>query len=384
MKNFIYTLVFFCLISLSVTAQNTIFGYKSLLKNSGNYNTSIGYKTLFSNTFGMYNTALGTYSMYYNFVGCNNTSIGNSAMRLNNSGGYNVAIGRNSLYGNISGNRNNALGYNALCNSNGNNNNAFGYNALCSLMTGNENIAIGHKAGNNITTGTRNIIIGSDAYLKPISNYNIAIGYRVGSSDIGDNNIIIGKKISLPTNTVNAMNIGGVLYGYGFQSDLPNVASIVPNNGKIGINIIPTATSATLEVAGTFKITNQLPRIDLMSTKSFSNFTIGVGDFIGYDNSTPNDLIISGPIDGYGQNIVLKIPNIRHDGRTYIGFGDIANGVWVKIFNNRKMRVDGTFIASDIIVKTDVWADYVFNASYKLMPLREVEKYVHNKRVVLV
>ena len=79
---------------------------------------------------------------------------------------------------------------------------------------------------------------------------------------------------------------------------------------------------------------------------------------------------------GGTHNILLHMPNSNNDGGTYIGFGDDANNSWVKIFNNKMMRVNGTIIATEVKVQTNVWADYVFKPNYNLMPLQEVEQYI--------
>jgi hypothetical protein len=195
--------------------KNTIMGQESMLKNTtGMENSVIGYKALFSNTTGSENSAFGFESLY-----------------LNVSGNYNTAVGRRSLQHNKSGHGNTATGH----------------SALRSINEGYENNAFGYKAGESLTTGIRNNIMGQYNSLLTGSSYNIVIGYRTNS--LGNNNIVIGKKITLPQGVSNAMNIGGVLFGTGFQSELPDNPTANPVNGKIGINVVNP--SATLDVAGT-------------------------------------------------------------------------------------------------------------------------------------
>jgi len=395
MKNFIYTLIFLGLITASTYSQNTILGYKALINNSGDYNTAIGYKTLFSNTGGTYNTVLGSYSMFGNLTGRSNTAIGYSAMRFNNSGTNNVAIGRNSLTYNIIGSNNSALGYNALYNSRGSDNNAFGYNSLCSLTTGDENLASGYKAGANITSGSRNIIIGSCIYFKSISNYNIALGYRVGSSDIGDNNIIIGKKITLPGGTSNAMNIGGVLFGTGFQSGLPESASTSPANGRIGINVVNPST--TLEVGAANGEGIRIGKIG-----DIGNAAVSVGalsaqyniDFTGYRDVALDQigarisalrinchiansalvqktgLAFSTNASGINTGTTDLVERMRITPEGFIGIGTTSP--------DALLTVNGTIHSKEVnVALTGPLADYVFDTNYKLMPLHEVEQFVN-------
>lgn len=43
---------------------------------------------------------------------------------------------------------------------------------------------------------------------------------------------------------------------------------------------------------------------------------------------------------------------------------------------NGNAHLDGTLRVKEVQVKSNVWADYVFDKDYKLMPLSEVEKYI--------
>jgi len=262
-------------LKLNTTGKNnTALGSKSLRTNTiGNYNAAIGYSSLTNNIWGEKNSVLGAYSLSSNTYGSYNTSVGYEALFQNETGNYNNVLGYNSMrFCGTSIMYNNAIGSYALKYVTGNRNNAFGYEALMRLTSGYENIAFGNAAGQNITTGYRNIFLGSYIETMPeTSSYNIALGYRVGTTGIGNNNIIIGKKITLPNGTSNAMNIGGVLYGTGFQPDLPDTATYLPVNGKIGINIVNP--SATLEVGGDM-------RVGINSKLKLSNWSNGLGAWI--------------------------------------------------------------------------------------------------------
>lgn len=63
-------------------------------------------------------------------------------------------------------------------------------------------------------------------------------------------------------------------------------------------------------------------------------------------------------------------------GKTHIGVGrPLASGVCA----NAMLTVDGTILAKEVRVavsNSSHWADYVFEANYKLMPLHEVEQYI--------
>ncbi len=322
-----------------VLSSNTT-GYRSIAL--GNYalnqnktgisNNALGYKALYSHINGGFNVAIGSFSLYSTNGATNDIAIGHKALYSNINGCGNIALGYQTLYSNDSGHENTALGYKSMhqrkhgshntavgshalqgINSSGNKNTALGTYSLYTISTGSENIAIGYKTGENLTTGIRNNAIGAYSYFSNSSSYNTIIGYRTAS--YGNNNIIIGKKIALPQGVSNAMNIGGVLFGIGFQSGLPESPLETPVNGKIGINVVNPM--ATLDVAGTANIS--------------SNFYVGGNIGIGTKNP------------------------------------------------DQKLTVKGKIHAEEILVDTQIpFPDYVFNSDYQLMPLKEVEQFVKN------
>ncbi len=78
-----------------------------------NYNASLGYKSLYTNTSGSNNNSLGFKSMYLNTSGSSNVSIGSFSMYNNTTGNTNVCIGGNANYYNQTGSQNTIIGYNA-------------------------------------------------------------------------------------------------------------------------------------------------------------------------------------------------------------------------------------------------------------------------------
>ena len=111
--------------------NNSSIGYKSLYSNTnGNYNSANGNNALYSNLTGSYNTANGFYSLYANTTGFYNTAIGSYALNANLTGHFNTAIGLNALVMDSSGSTNTAVGANAgLTNTSGSGNVFLGYNA---------------------------------------------------------------------------------------------------------------------------------------------------------------------------------------------------------------------------------------------------------------
>jgi len=252
--------------------RNAAFGNSSLGANTtGSENTAIGYNSMIGvTTNNIWNTAVGGFSLRTTNSGANtaigyksqeivtgggeNASLGYRSLQVLQGGGQNVALGTKSMMNVTGGSSNTAVGFLSLGNGNGNHNTAIGYYALVGLTTGYDNVALGYESGAS-GTGIRNINIGAYTGGTNNTSYNIIMGYRTGATT-GNNNIIIGKKITLPAGTSNAMNIGGVLFGSGFQSALPTVVTSAAANGKIGINVV--SPTATLDVAGDAKISSNL------------------------------------------------------------------------------------------------------------------------------
>jgi hypothetical protein len=114
---------------------NVALGYYALsgpvnLNNTGNFNTALGYQTLFANSTGNNNTAAGYLSLDSNATGNSNTGYGALSLYSNRSGSFNTAIGYTAIYVNSTGSYNSALGYNVFFTTGALNNTAcIGYNS---------------------------------------------------------------------------------------------------------------------------------------------------------------------------------------------------------------------------------------------------------------
>ena len=131
--------------------------------------------------------------------------------------------------------------------------NFFGQNAGYQATNASNSNFFGYQAGYQATSARYSNFFGYQAGLNADSaSYSNLFGYQAGetftSNNIGANNIIIGTNISLPNATANAINIGGILFGTGTYSTPSGTPSIVPNNGRIGINVINPRVA--LEVSG--------------------------------------------------------------------------------------------------------------------------------------
>ncbi|HEY6978756.1 MAG TPA: tail fiber domain-containing protein [Chitinophagaceae bacterium] len=152
------------LIDHDATKGNTLFGYQALVSNAGIFNTSVGYKSLNSNTSGGYNNAFGYNTLLRNTTGRANSAFGYQALYFNTTGYNNVAIGTLALWTNNTGTYNTACGDASLTNNtSGSHNTAFGTHALSTNMTGSNNTSLGWAADVSTASLTNATAIGSGA-----------------------------------------------------------------------------------------------------------------------------------------------------------------------------------------------------------------------------
>lgn len=81
-------------------------------------------------------------------------------------------------------------------------------------------------------------------------------------------------------------------------------------------------------------------------------------------------------VDSYPNGIIFNFNNNNNDGNTYVKFCDWANNDIMAIYNNATVKIDGKLYAKEIEVKTNVWADFVFDSDYKLKSLHELEGFI--------
>lgn len=89
---------------------STSVGIDVLPSSTADYNTGVGYRSLYNSTGGSTNSALGYESLYRNTSGSANTAIGCSAMYSNTTGNGNTGVGYASLFNNASYSNCSALG----------------------------------------------------------------------------------------------------------------------------------------------------------------------------------------------------------------------------------------------------------------------------------
>ena len=177
---------------------NTAVGFQALYRSTGFQNTAVGHLSLCHTTTGTSNTAIGAWSLFFNTTGNYNTATGWNALDYNKTGNYNTATGMSALGANHSGDNNTATGSLALSfNTNGNSNSAHGDHALYSNSTGSDNTATGSTALEDNTTGGGNTAVGSAALASNTTGGdNTAVGNEAGSSITGSGNVCIGAGVN--------------------------------------------------------------------------------------------------------------------------------------------------------------------------------------------
>ncbi|MBK8943998.1 MAG: tail fiber domain-containing protein [Ignavibacteriae bacterium] len=183
---------------------------------TSNFNTALGYHSLFSNTTGIENVAIGILSLNSNSTGWQNSAIGKRALTFNTTGYLNTATGANSLADNITGNSNSAygagalndntagndntgIGNSSLGSNNGNFNTATGSASLHHNTTGNKNVGIGYYSNFYNQTGSKNTIVGNEAGSGTAfhnKSGNIFLGYKAGYFETGNNKLYINNDSS--------------------------------------------------------------------------------------------------------------------------------------------------------------------------------------------
>lgn len=209
------------------------------------------------------------------------------------------------------------------------------------------------------------------------TNGALEIGTQVGVLTLGATNSSYGTfdtdrpnflfYKTVYSNTNKFSSVGNILE---LQVNGSTKASI-DNNGKFAINAAPN--HAVLRAYGAtspaFEFENSIKKLQIGIASNTNDYAYG---------SLPGDVIFRtlGTSGTYQYGMIFHMAGIGNDGTDYIKFGDAHNGNWMGIFNNKTVRIDGTLFAKQIKVKTNVWADFVFEKDYKLMPLNEVSEFI--------
>jgi len=220
---------------------------------------------------------------------------------------------------------NTAIGYLAMYyNKNGSGNIALGSRAMQNNVEGSSNVGIGEFALNESTLGFRNLALGRFALQRTQGSDNLAIGGQAGTTAfIGSRNVLIGAGAgNSVTSTVND------------RLFIQNPSSTVPLiGGDFVNNFLKFHTGTTIPTA----------------TAGF----VAIGDFS-----------VDGAANTPGTGGINSFPNFTTGSRYRLV---VQDGILTE-----KLKV--------ALRNGSEWADYVFAADYKLIPLEEVEKYTKENK----
>jgi hypothetical protein len=273
------------------------------------------------------NTSWGL-SALLNTSGFANTGIGNGAL-LNNTGNWNTATGAGAMGINTGGGglRNTANGYLALFSNVGIENTAIGANSSKDNTTGAGNTATGAYSLQYNTTGNGNTVYGFGALqFHSTGSYNTVIGYyNNGAAPLfanGNNNTVLGSRVS------------------GLSSTLTNNIIIADGSGNRRINV----NAAGNVGIGTNDATQKL---EVKDGNILTNQNI-------YASSATSKVLIGNMFDA--GNVPLNI-------------------------GTHNLVVNGSALFTKAVVRlTNTWPDFVFEPTYNLPSLKEIEKYINKNK----
>lgn len=132
-----------------------------------------------------------------------------------------------------------------------------------------------------------------------------------------------------------------------------------------------------------FTIANEISGANIILAPTSGNVGIGTGSPLREMHVKGEGALLA--VEGQTYGYMEWYPDGYSSGRkAWTGFGNandnnftIANNSNIVLSPNGSVIVDATLRAKEILVKTNVWADYVFDEDYKLMPLQEVENFIN-------
>jgi trimeric autotransporter adhesin len=401
-------------------SQNTFIGaYSFRLSTTGGDNSGLGYKAGYSNTTGSLNSYFGGNAGYSNTTGSNNAFFGYYA-GYSTVASNNVFIGSNSGRTNISGTTNVYLGYQAGYSSTGSNNvfigNSAGYNELGSdkLYIDNSNTATPLVYGNFSTnqvginivpTGTDALAIGGAVHSTGNLNTDAGI-FLSGNASISPDLVLKTFTGGTASDRLTIVGASGARAGYIGVGSIAS-ASIAEqlhvwgnarSSGNIlsdaGIFISGTSSTSPDLVFKTFTGGTTSDRLTIVGATGARAGYVGIGSIASA--SIAEQLHVAGNTRVSGNLITdAGILNVNHATNSFkiqtngvtrltvLSNGKVGIGTTLTNNpNNYDLAVNGKIGAKDIQLENSstTWADYVFDAKYKLTPLTEVEKYIKSNQ----
>ncbi|MBD2704466.1 bZIP transcription factor [Spirosoma sp. BT702] len=312
--------------STTMATNNTFIGHNAgRATTSGINNSFLGEQAGFSNTSGLANVFIGFQTGYSNTTGLGNLFMGQLA-GYNSNGSYNMFIGNSSGQGTTSGSGNTFIG------------NGSGYGNT----TGQNNTYIGNGAGfTGNGAGQSNTFIGQNAGVSSGAVVNNSTAIGAGAQVSADNSIVLGAP--------------SPLWKVGIGNTAPNNKLEITHgtNGQSGLRFTNLKSSNAASATNQTKVlsVNENGDVILVSTNASTRegvtevFWQRKGSFL---QSIQDDAVV------IGSNVA----------RTPAGY---------KLFVEQGILTEKVKVA---VKNTSEWSDKVFDDTYQLKGLSEVENYI--------
>ncbi|MFI5204268.1 MAG: hypothetical protein ACHQF2_07205 [Flavobacteriales bacterium] len=260
----------------------------------------------------------------------------------------------------------------------------------------------GTGIGHYSAFGHAEFSVGIGRQARSFANYSVSIGNYVRTSAAALNSIVMGSGVIFNANLENTIPNSMMI---GFNSDKPTLfiysADGIGTVGRVGVG--------TTEPDNIFEVGSGVQRLsigsaytaDLKSGTSYVGFNVSRGISGGwhlngdgahngggliYSTINGDMYFLTLPSSGAGDiampsdMLLLNTSNkmfLRHDGVLAIGTECIPQGF--------KLAVAGKIICEEVLVNlrdagTGCWPDYVFDSTYVLKPIEEVESFVEQHK----
>jgi hypothetical protein len=320
-----------------------------------------------------------------------NIAIGTDAGRGMTTGSGNTLVGSRVGYvGPITGLRNSAYGQDVLYSlTTGNDNSVFGYFTGSSITSGINNAILGSHAGSYITTGGRNTIVGAAANGWTTSgasgSRNVYIGERSAYYSRGNDNVFIGWNAGNNTSYDTVSN----------RFIIENTGSLTPLisgdflmdtlriGGILSVRDNPLDVDSSSKVGSTAWVKNNFHKKIQWQSLGVNQGSLGAAQVINVTGGltasiSGNTLTINGTGSSGTANWNTNGNNIVNANVGFVGIGTSVNPAPTD--PQLKLAVNGNIYAQKLKITQQGWPDYVFEPTYKLMPLSELEEYIYKNK----